>query len=349
MLKRTFIMIKLYQIYWVFVPYEEDPTQGKYRPVIFMNSKDFTQAYYITSQSKYKDEEYSYPIQKWSQIGLKKPSWILFNTPIINISPQDLKYIGRLDEEDIEWACKMYERYKYLVESSYKDNNKGTMKLTQYQKSILEQFLKNKKASKLFENNKFNEIDRIINPVFWFELIEIFKSCNIVLPENIIKEHNKIKNDKIELYNTPFIDKDPYGFYFSYNTNDGGEDIHQLCALIKFLRLMGEDKLLGHKIHPDQIKENLFCVYGFELRFAVNILEYNDYSENDLQDLRTYPPLYMELISNYSGEVLYQISYNDINEKKKYYEYNDYKEIYEVDEDKFIDYLNEKIDKLNEI
>ena len=112
---------------------------------------------------------------------------------------------------------------------------------------------------------------------------------------------------------------------------------------------MGEDKLLGHKIHPDQIEENLFCTLGFELRFAVNILEYSDYNEAELQDLKNYPPLYMELISNYSGEVLYQISYNDINEKKKYYEYNDYKEIYEVDEDKFIDYLNEKIDKLNEI
>ena len=219
--------------------------------------------------------------------------------------------------------------------------------LTQYQKSILEQFLKNKKALNLFENNKFDEINDVINPVFWFELVEIFESCNIIIPEDIIKEHNKIKNNKIELYNTPFIDRDPYGFYFSYNTNDGGEDIHQLCALIKFLRLMGEDKLLGHKIHPGQIEENLFCEYGFELRFTVNILNYDDYNEVELQDLRNYPPLYIELISNYSGEVLYQQQYFDINEKTKYYEYNDYKEIYEVNEDKFIDYLNEKIDELN--
>lgn len=222
-------------------------------------------------------------------------------------------------------------------------------KLTQYQESILKQFLKNKKAFDLFENNKFDEIDNVINPVFWFELIEIFNACEIILPENIIKEHNKIKNNGIELYETPFIDRDPYGFYFAYNTSDGGEDIHQLCALIKFLRLMGEDRLLGHKIYPDQIEDDLFCIYGFELRFTVSILDYDDYNELELQDLHNYPSLYIELISNNSGEILYQQACKDINEKKKYYVYNNYKEIYEVNESKLIDYLNEKINKLNEI
>ena len=129
-------MLKLYGIYYIFYPFEDDDSQGKFRPVIILDPKDLSKGFYITSSNKYDDEDYSYPIQKYQGTGLVKKSWILFDRYVRNLDISECKLVGYLDPFDIKYASNMMQSYLNLNESL------GKSRINSYAQKFIEKHIK---------------------------------------------------------------------------------------------------------------------------------------------------------------------------------------------------------------
>lgn len=90
-------------IYWADVPYEDDPSISKKRPVII--AKDSSPVYVLTFKVTSKDaREYDpgdYPLMYWKESGLRKPSVVRLRR-ISQISPDKIgDHIGHVQAADV--------------------------------------------------------------------------------------------------------------------------------------------------------------------------------------------------------------------------------------------------------
>ncbi len=91
-----------WDIYWADVPFEDDPSVSKKRPVIV--AKDSSPVYVLTFKVTSKDvREYDpgdYPLMYWKESGLKKPC-VARLLKICKLSPDVFgDYIGRVHAAD---------------------------------------------------------------------------------------------------------------------------------------------------------------------------------------------------------------------------------------------------------
>lgn len=91
-----------YDIYYYYVPFQEDKSKGKRRPILILDNDIAMPIASITSNLT--ENEYIYIINDWKQAGLDHISAIRFDKVILigrgTVNKND--YIGHLSEEDIQ-------------------------------------------------------------------------------------------------------------------------------------------------------------------------------------------------------------------------------------------------------
>ncbi|WP_339249125.1 type II toxin-antitoxin system PemK/MazF family toxin [Paenibacillus sp. FSL P2-0136] len=111
-------------IYEIYREYEQDPTDGKFRPnlVVFVDEDD-VYCLPITGSSpndppRHKGDYWKVGIEEWREIPLKKKSWIVINQAKI-VDREDIenaKYIGPLQEDDWIKVIEKTEEYEKCLE-----------------------------------------------------------------------------------------------------------------------------------------------------------------------------------------------------------------------------------------
>ena len=90
-----------WDVYWADVPFEDDPTQGKCRPVII--AKDaavYVLTLRVTTHSPREYDPYDYQLTEWQFANLPSPSVVRIRK-IAQLSPEKIHdYIGRLHPAD---------------------------------------------------------------------------------------------------------------------------------------------------------------------------------------------------------------------------------------------------------
>lgn len=94
--------MRRWDVYWADVPYEEDPSQSKVRPVII--ARDASPAYVltlkVTSQDARENDPGDFPITYWQAAGLTEPSVVRI-LKISQLTPDKFgDYIGRIQAAD---------------------------------------------------------------------------------------------------------------------------------------------------------------------------------------------------------------------------------------------------------
>ena len=94
--------MKRWDIYWADVPYEEDPSISKKRPVIIAkdNSPIYVLTFKVTSKEAREYDPGDYPLIYWKESGLREPSVVRIRK-ISQLSPDKFgDYIGCVHAAD---------------------------------------------------------------------------------------------------------------------------------------------------------------------------------------------------------------------------------------------------------
>lgn len=94
--------MKLWDIYWADVPYEDDPAASKKRPVIIAkdNSPVYVLTFKMTSKEPRENDLGDYALKYWKESGLEEPSTVRL-MKISQITPDRIgDYIGRVHAVD---------------------------------------------------------------------------------------------------------------------------------------------------------------------------------------------------------------------------------------------------------
>ncbi len=98
------------EIVWAWVPYEEDPTQGKDRPLLVIGHiEDDVAALALTSRER--DDRHHHPLGSgpWDRDG--RPSWIKLDR-LLRLDPDEIRREGAvLDERRFREVVQAWERY----------------------------------------------------------------------------------------------------------------------------------------------------------------------------------------------------------------------------------------------
>ncbi|MDO4389139.1 MAG: type II toxin-antitoxin system PemK/MazF family toxin [Eubacteriales bacterium] len=91
-----------WDVYWAEVPFEEDPSQRKTRPVIIAQDRTvYVLTLRVTSHDPRENDPYDYPLQEWKSAGLSRPSVVRIRK-MAQLSPEQIgTYIGRLHPVDM--------------------------------------------------------------------------------------------------------------------------------------------------------------------------------------------------------------------------------------------------------
>lgn len=111
--------MKRWDVYWAEMPFEEDPSQTKLRPVII--AKDgivYVLTLRVTSHEPREYDAYDYPLKEWKSANLNKPSTVRIRK-LAKLAPNAIHdQIGTLHPTDtLEIQCRMQ---KYLEERKRK-------------------------------------------------------------------------------------------------------------------------------------------------------------------------------------------------------------------------------------
>lgn len=105
--------MKRWQIYWADVPFEDDPTQRKRRPVLI--AKDcvaFVLSFKITSHGAREYDPYDYEICFWKEAGLNSQSTVRISK-LTKLNREDFcGYIGELHPADVLALLDVMARYR---------------------------------------------------------------------------------------------------------------------------------------------------------------------------------------------------------------------------------------------
>lgn len=85
-----------------YVYYEDDPTNGKIRPVLVISPEEsFVLSLKMTSHAPRQEFPGEYQVVRWMQAGLRKPTTVRISK-LLKVRYEDLiKIRGRLDETDM--------------------------------------------------------------------------------------------------------------------------------------------------------------------------------------------------------------------------------------------------------
>lgn len=102
-----------WDIYWADMPYEENPSESKMRPVIIAKDKSvYVLVIRVTSKHARDCDPYDYELQKWKEAGLDRPSTVRV-AKIAQIRPDRIgDSIGRLALVDIAALQSVMANYK---------------------------------------------------------------------------------------------------------------------------------------------------------------------------------------------------------------------------------------------
>ena len=94
--------MKPFELYITYISWERD---GKYRPVVVLNTDEEVSLYPITTRYEQKSETIKkqyYKIEEWSKAGLSRQSYIDTGTLLYlaKSTIEDKKYIGNLSSKD---------------------------------------------------------------------------------------------------------------------------------------------------------------------------------------------------------------------------------------------------------
>lgn len=102
-----------WDVYWGDVPFEDDPTQIKRRPVII--AKDcavYVLILRVTSHEARQNDPYDYTLQEWKYANLETESVVRIRK-IAQLRPEHVhEYIGRLHPVDILGIQSRMQRYQ---------------------------------------------------------------------------------------------------------------------------------------------------------------------------------------------------------------------------------------------
>jgi mRNA-degrading endonuclease toxin of MazEF toxin-antitoxin module len=101
-----------WDIYWADVPFEEDSTQIKSRPVIIAKDNSiYALVIRITSQEARTSDPYDYPLHEWQYANLERPSVVRIRK-IAQLKPDAIHdYIGRIHPADALEIQKCMDRF----------------------------------------------------------------------------------------------------------------------------------------------------------------------------------------------------------------------------------------------
>jgi hypothetical protein len=86
------------EVVWTWVPYEEDPNQGKDRPVVIIGrTGDDLAGVMLTSKNKRRDDQVPVGTGKWDSRG--RPSYAKVDR-LLRIDPDDVRREGAILDED---------------------------------------------------------------------------------------------------------------------------------------------------------------------------------------------------------------------------------------------------------
>lgn len=111
--------MKQWDVYWADVPFEEDPSQIKTRPVIIAkNGVVYVLTLRVTSHEPRVYDPYDYPLKEWKAANLNKPSTVRIRK-LAKLAPNAIRdQIGTLHPADVlEIQCRMQ---KYREERNRK-------------------------------------------------------------------------------------------------------------------------------------------------------------------------------------------------------------------------------------
>ena len=91
-----------WEVYWADVPFEEDPSQIKRRPVIIARDNTvYVLTLRVTSHEAREYDPYDYPLQEWQHANLTTASVVRIRK-ISQLRPDNIhEYIGKLHPVDI--------------------------------------------------------------------------------------------------------------------------------------------------------------------------------------------------------------------------------------------------------
>ena len=119
------------QVYWAYMEYQQNPEQGKVRPVVILDQNEIegtilVAVMEITSQTPTSPpgnyDDLKVPIVNWKEANLKRFSYGLMNAVSI-IEPSyllDENYIGEVSQKDLEslqYYANLYEQNKMNTSS----------------------------------------------------------------------------------------------------------------------------------------------------------------------------------------------------------------------------------------
>lgn len=102
-----------WDVYWADMPFEEDSTQKKRRPVIIAkDSIVYVLTLRVTSHDARQNDPYDYPLQFWQHAGLSKESVVRIRK-LAQLKPEDIhEKIGQIHSSDALEIQKRMDQYR---------------------------------------------------------------------------------------------------------------------------------------------------------------------------------------------------------------------------------------------
>lgn len=101
-----------WDLYWADVPFEDDPSQKKLRPVVIMRDMVvYVLTLKVTSHDKRENDPYEYELLEWQEAGLYEPSVVRIK--LSQLKPEAFHgRIGRLSAADIAGLLMIIKLYQ---------------------------------------------------------------------------------------------------------------------------------------------------------------------------------------------------------------------------------------------
>lgn len=137
--------MKKFDIYWINISFEDDPSQSKIRPAVVIDPSETSFLALNISTNLYTPVP-NYELEDYLDEGLRKPSTVILKRYVKPSPSQIKKFIGHLTKKDEEGLTKLIKEFPPKNESLKEENI-----MDEKQKEAME------RLQKMYENPKFKD------------------------------------------------------------------------------------------------------------------------------------------------------------------------------------------------